>query len=160
MVMSEIGLRTLGKDPQGNAKGIELTKDGVLKSSSQSKLLLDSEFEVTLSGYHIFGETTGRANQQILDISAYKNKVVYIEQIEPGGVGTLRVSLYSQLGVTNGTTDSNTIKVITVPTVADGKYLLTSNDYPDLALPYIGLTVSISSPTVGVKLRVRVLGGN
>jgi hypothetical protein len=162
--MNEIGLRMMGKDPQGLAKGVGVTGNGHLITAKKTRLLSDKTLTVTQSGFHTFGATNGRGHQIILDVSDAKNIIVSIDKVSgnPGNVSLLFFSVSGR--ITSGSNPINDPDIlfktdlISLNTVSN--LLFSGDEYSILNRPKIGMVVLLESAPVGAEVRCRIIGGN
>lgn len=164
--MVEKMMRMAGRGEDGLAKSISTSNSGNLLVSTKSKVLVDKEIVTTLAGWHVFGKTSGRAHQQILNVSEFKNLVITVESydVTPGYFDVVFFSEADRLMTgSNYNTDPsithNMGRMYAQAHVTGGKTILTNVDYPILDMPKIGMIVAFESVPVGSRIRVRILGG-
>ena len=172
-------LRFGGKDPEGNAKGVNVDDDGNLVASRKPQILIDDQFTVTNSGFHVFGGTIGRGHQQILNIDDYNN--IQIEIFSPddseADPGPFHLLFYNDNGrntdsmvhgdANDPTTGSGVVFDYDV-NIKEGKSLTAGSrfifhpfDYHFLnSSCYKGMVVLFSQSTpVGAVINVKIIGG-
>lgn len=159
-------MRIAGRGEDGLAKAISVNNSGSLLVSAKSKVLVDKEIVTTLSGWHVFGKTSGRAHQQILNVSEFKNLIITVESydVTPGPFEVLFFSEADRLmtgsNYNSDTSITHSMERMYVPVDGDNKKILTNVEYPILDMPKIGMVVAFISVPAGSRIRVRILGGN
>ncbi|HJF30543.1 MAG TPA: hypothetical protein K8V56_02035 [Sporosarcina psychrophila] len=163
--MADKMMRIAGRGKDGKAKALSVNNAGDIYVSNKSDLLIDSTIDVTNVGWHVFGETSGRAHQKILDISNYKNLTILLESKGTVAPGEFSIVLFTKAGrITNNDRPfsdddfyyQTSVKILN----SNGKFVLTNSDYPIFDMPKIGIQVYFASVPAGAKIRCRILGGN
>lgn len=154
-----------GRGQDGKAKALSVNNAGDIYFSNKSELLIDTTLDISLSGWHIFGATSGRGHQRILDISNFKNILIILESEGTADPGNFRVLLFDSANrETVGSSphlDNSVYYDTRLKFMANNKKIIMSNsDLPMLDMPKIGMVIHFNSVPVGSKIRCRIIGGN
>ena len=164
--MADKMMRMAGRGDDGLAKAISINDSGSLLVSAKSKVLVDEEIVTTSGGWHVFGKTCGRAHQEILNVSEFKNLIITVESYD-ATPGNYEVLFFSEADRLMTGASYNSDKSITHSMgemyaqahVSGNKKILTNVEYPILDMPKIGMVVAFRSVPVGSRIKVRILGG-
>lgn len=137
---------------------------------SKNELIMDHNLTITENGRHYIGQTAGRNNQTIVDLSKYSSISLTVDVAKGESVGEIILVFYSKSGILtqyypydipNQNTDPNVIRVIQIANDNNENQLslnLNSDNYSFLQNLGVGLTFFLLSPKVGANIKVKVWG--
>ena len=161
--MSELGIKFLGKNQEGLAQAIEISKHSGLNVANNTKVLFEESFTCVNAGFHLWGKTVGRGHNVMHDISDINSLSVEITQtstVSPSRMDLLLFTCNNRFTTGNNPRlDPDCMKVVPIDfTKTNGKYTLSSEAIGDVS-HYIGMAIIVDMP-VDCAVTVKVLGSS